>query len=201
MDYTLYCISFSAVSSRHLAETRKMWYTIPMTHSPSSIPENSAPIPEWAELKKQLKLLQEETLLWKKIQEIGKKILQAGKFQTNYTIQVYQDRGMEVLHAANGTILLPTGLLRLAKTDANIAFIISHEIAHWENKDYYEDRARIPHSPWDMKESECRADESGIELYKKAGYSMASLNKFFISILPYRPHQESCPDVYEIDGK
>lgn len=166
-----------------------------------SFPSEYTSLPEKSEVQNQLNLLREEAALSKKVQILGKNIVSANGLSDKYHFHVYQSKQNEVLHAANNTLFLPTGLLKLAKTDANIAFILAHEIAHWENKDYQTNQARIPSSPGDIKESECNADESGILLYKNAGYSMKALNAFFINMLPYRPHQESCPDVYELEMK
>ncbi|HCS20055.1 MAG TPA: hypothetical protein DIW47_05750 [Bacteroidetes bacterium] len=89
-----------------------------------------------------------------------------------------------------GVILITTGLVARLDNEAQLAFIIAHEIAHYVkkhtvesfefNKELFEDDIRKRKISFDEKilksarhsrESEFEADEYGYELYVKAGYN------------------------------
>jgi len=52
----------------------------------------------------------------------------------------------------------------MAKNDDQLAFVLAHEIAHWENGDIRNNHAKIPVAPGQISDAECSADLTALEL-------------------------------------
>lgn len=87
----------------------------------------------------------------------------APTYQDAYRFHVFRSPSQQVIHIAGKNIYIPTGLMELAPSDATLAFIIAHEIAHWENGDIRNNRAKIPISPGQVIDAECAADTAAFE--------------------------------------
>lgn len=91
----------------------------------------------------------------------------------------------------NGAIMVNTGLIAHLKNEAQLAFILSHEIAHYlkehsfdrytltrkidkksrENRDYWEDEGLVAYTSY-SKEKETEADLEGFKLYYQSQYAL-----------------------------
>ncbi len=96
-----------------------------------------------------------------------------------------------------GIILINAGLLAQLQTEAQLAFVLAHEIAHFKKKHvlnlYIEDKSNRDRYTYNndqaqdnilkkenySKEFETEADEVGLEILKQSDYSLASLNGVF----------------------
>lgn len=98
-----------------------------------------------------------------------------------------------------GIILVTTGLLAQMNSEAHLALILAHEIAHFTKNHVREQfeisidkrkRNAIPFNTY-SKEKELEADRFGLELFYDAGYSNAEvLNTFDILMYSYLPFDE-----------
>lgn len=99
-----------------------------------------------------------------------------------------------------GIIFVTTGLISQLSNEAQLAFVLAHEISHYKRehmldryeynkKNYYkfsiEDRVQF------SQNHEIEADADGIKLYQKAGYSVDELvNSFDVLMYSYLPFDE-----------
>ncbi len=101
-----------------------------------------------------------------------------------------------------GTIFITVGLLAQIENEAQLAFILSHEIVHYKNKHArtgYVEGQRIEHNSgkyrrdnWDKKlnkskyskELELQADIDGLQIFLKSKYSFKEINGAF-DVLQY----------------
>lgn len=100
-----------------------------------------------------------------------------------------------------GILFVTTGLIMQLSSEAELAFIIAHEIAHfvkghvvntfdWRTKNRYFDE-QIEHLSQYVQEHELEADKVGLELYYKAGYSPQAINSTFdVLMYSYLPFDE-----------
>jgi beta-barrel assembly-enhancing protease len=100
-----------------------------------------------------------------------------------------------------GIIFVTTGLMAQITSEAQLAYVLAHEISHykekhvsetfdWKTKNYrYSDR--IDRLSNHSKEKEFEADRGGIELYHAAGYKMESIFETFdVLMYSYLPFDE-----------
>jgi predicted Zn-dependent protease len=100
-----------------------------------------------------------------------------------------------------GIIFVTTGLMAQITSEAQLAYVLAHEISHykhrhvsetfdWKTKNYrYSDR--IDRLSNHSKEKEFEADRGGIELYHAAGYRMESIFETFeVLMYSYLPFDE-----------
>lgn len=100
-----------------------------------------------------------------------------------------------------GIIFVTTGLMAQITSEAQLAYVLAHEISHykhkhvaetfdWKSKNYrYSDR--IDRLSNHSKEKEFEADRGGIELYHAAGYKMESIFETFdVLMYSYLPFDE-----------
>lgn len=101
-----------------------------------------------------------------------------------------------------GTIFVTVGLLAQIQNEAQLAFILSHEIIHYkkqhaktgfvENQKIEEARGKYKRERWDKafnkskysKELEMEADIDGYEIYSKTNYSLTEISSAF-DVLQY----------------
>lgn len=100
-----------------------------------------------------------------------------------------------------GIIFVTTGLMAQITSEAQLAYVLAHEISHyqhkhvsetydWKTKNYrYSDR--IDRLSNHSKEKEFEADRGGIELFHAAGYRMESIFETFdVLMYSYLPFDE-----------
>ena len=84
-----------------------------------------------------------------------------------------------IASSTKGYVFVSLKVYKFAHTDAELALIIGHEIAHIENMDY------IPGGILPQRQKEYRADLDGLKLALKSGYdtcnSLGVLGRFIIA--------------------
>ena len=118
----------------------------------------------------------------KKVDAILEKIISYNNFKGKYKFFVFQSNDTQVLHTQGGKIYIPTGLVKMAKNDDQLAFILNHEIAHWENLDIRDNKVPIYRSPGQISEAECLADKRAIEATTVAQYKKQEIDALLQSI-------------------
>lgn len=103
------------------------------------------------------------------------------------------------LSTNQGIIFVTTGLIAELTSEAQLAYILAHEIAHFKEnhslKSYEWSTSQRGQSIIDMstfsKENEFEADKLGVEMYKKAGYDPNEiLGVFDVLMYSYLPFDE-----------
>jgi hypothetical protein len=98
-----------------------------------------------------------------------------------------------------GIIFVTTGLISQVSSEAQIAYVLAHEIAHYKRKHVLErfkqntslKNANYYELSTYSKERELEADADAIELYKKAGYDEALIEPTFdVLMYSYLPFDE-----------
>lgn len=98
-----------------------------------------------------------------------------------------------------GIIFVTTGLISQVSSEAQIAYVLAHEIAHYKRKHVLErfkqktvlKNANYYELSTYSKERELEADSDAIELYKKAGYSEELIEPTFdVLMYSYLPFDE-----------
>lgn len=123
--------------------------------------------------------------------------------ETRKELRVYtiKSNSTNAFSTDQGIIFVTTGLVAQTTSEAQIAYVLAHEIAHykrkhvketyeWKQKNYrYNERIDLlsNHS----KEKEFEADKDGIAIYHKAGYSLdAIFETFDVLMYSYLPFDE-----------
>lgn len=108
------------------------------------------------------------------------------------------------LSTDQGVIFVTLGLLSQLENEAQLAYVLAHEIAHFQEshveKSYTENVTSDNDMGYDLriellsnhsKEQELEADKLGIELYNKAGYRKSELlSAFDVMMYSYLPFDE-----------
>lgn len=98
-----------------------------------------------------------------------------------------------------GIIFVTTGLISQVSTEAQIAYVLAHEIAHYKRKhvlERFKQKTVLKNANYYQlstysKERELEADSDAIELYKKAGYDEALIEPTFdVLMYSYLPFDE-----------
>lgn len=87
----------------------------------------------------------------------------AEEYQKKYRFTVFHSVSIEVMHTQDRHIYIPTALIKITPNTESLAFILAHEIAHWENGDIKNNHAKIPASPGQIHDAECAADELALK--------------------------------------
>jgi hypothetical protein len=106
------------------------------------------------------------------------------------------------LSTDHGIIFISTGLIGQLTNEAQLAFVLAHEIAHFEkghSMEKYEEYLNQRRTGGAQskilefsREKENEADERGAELYSKAGYKMSELNGTMdVLMYSYMPFDET----------
>lgn len=118
-----------------------------------------------------------------KVLDVGSKVINANKLPKRIPIMVA--RKHSVVNACssktNKVVTVYTGILPYFDNDDELAFVVSHEIAH--SLDAYDGIGRWAAMIFNSQQYEYKADLIGIDLMTKAGYnpvaSIIVMNKFF----------------------
>lgn len=98
-----------------------------------------------------------------------------------------------------GIVFVTTGLISQITSEAQIAFILAHEIAHYQEHHVVESfsyatknrRSSIEQMSVYSKDKELTADEKGLEMYRDAGYSKDEIVRTFdVLMYSYLPFDE-----------
>lgn len=118
-----------------------------------------------------------------KVLTVGTKIINANKLSKRIPLRV--GRNMKVINASSAmthkTVVIYTGILPYFDNDDELAFVVSHEIAH--SLDCYDGLGKWLAMILNSKQYEYKADLIGVDLMVKAGYNpiaaITTMNKAF----------------------
>lgn len=132
------------------------------------------------------------------IKNVGKIILKSNpELNSHYfSFFVYKNPTVNAFSTYNGEIFINIGLLAQAKNEAEIAYIICHEIAHFTNRHLIKSHQnlssykkkknilkKIDHSLEFSRENELKADSIGLIYFKKTSYKISNVKESFLTLL------------------
>ena len=141
----------------------------------------------------------------KYVQKVATKLLDGEpKLKRQLEFYVIKSNVTNALSTDQGIIFVTLGLLAQVENEAQLAYVISHEIAHFQEnhvEESYEERINIDvRSSYDSritmlsnhsKDNELEADKLGIKLYHEAGYAKSELlSAFDVLMYSYLPFDE-----------
>lgn len=135
------------------------------------------------------------------VSEVADKLLKKRYASLRGKLRFYtiKSNASNALSTDQGIVFVTTGLLSQLTSEAQLAFILAHEIAHYQEKhvvesfEYRNQRTRntIKQLSVYSKEKELIADKVGIEIYNAAGYSKSQLlSSFDVLMYSYLPFEE-----------
>lgn len=144
----------------------------------------------------------------KYVEKVADKLMES-KPKLKRQLQFYTLRSnvTNALSTDQGIIFVTMGLLAQLENEAQLAYILSHEIAHFEAghvEKSYKERKDVGKDNMDRriillsnhsKDQELEADRKGIDLYNKAGYKKSELlSAFDVLMYSYLPFDEEVFD-------
>jgi hypothetical protein len=148
----------------------------------------------------------------KYVQKVADNLLNgAPKLKKELQFYVIRSNVTNALSTDQGIIFVTLGLLAQVENEAQLAYVISHEIAHYQEnhvEESYEERIGVDlRSSYDSrirtlsnhsKKNELAADKLGIKLYHEAGYAKSELlSAFDVLMYSYLPFDEvAVPKTY-----
>lgn len=105
------------------------------------------------------------------------------KLRKKITIYTLRSTEVNAFMMANGALLLSTGLMAHIENEAQLAFILSHEVVHFRerhNLQGFRNRQRAENTYFDpmagvlrfTRELELEADEEGVKIFRASGYAL-----------------------------
>lgn len=142
------------------------------------------------------------------VSKIGERLLKnVPEIKNDITFFVLKANYTNALMMEPGVIVVTTGLLAQIENEAQLAFVLAHEIAHYREKHLQKSFSRrkaegVLSNPsfldlvGQSKEDEFEADLKGIELYHDAGYAKNQIDITFLMLMySYLPFNEVEIDV------
>jgi beta-barrel assembly-enhancing protease len=134
------------------------------------------------------------------VKDIAKNLLKDDR-ETYKELRFYTLKSNETnaFSTDQGIIFVTTGLISQVSSEAQLAYVLAHEIAHYKRKHVLErfkqktvlKNANYYELSTYSKERELEADSDAIELYKKAGYEEALIEPTFdVLMYSYLPFDE-----------
>lgn len=138
----------------------------------------------------------------KYVNQIADKLLSKdASLRASLRIYTIKSNTTNAFSTDQGILFVTTGLISQLTTEAQLAFVLAHEISHftekhvvetfeWRTKTKYSDRSieRLSHY---SKEKEFDADRLALKMYNEAGYSKAEiLPTFDVLLYSYLPFDE-----------
>lgn len=117
----------------------------------------------------------------KKVMETGFKILNANRIEKRVVFNYENDKTVNAYaYSGDHSVVILRGILPYMDDDAELAGVISHEIAH--NIDYYQGFFRRLAMSLSSKKYETKADKKAVDYMVKSGYNpvalIVAMNKF-----------------------
>lgn len=136
------------------------------------------------------------------LNEITDKVLADDpQLRSNIRVYLFKSPSVNAFSIADGIIVINTGLVAHVKSEAELAFVISHEIAHYREQHVFESFKKAKaeeYSGWfspsvnpikrfdDMmartREHEREADLVGLEIYRHSNYSYEAIDTAFTTL-------------------
>jgi hypothetical protein len=135
------------------------------------------------------------------VRDVAQKLM-VGEFkELKNTLRFYTIKSnvANAVSTDQGIVFVTTGLLAQLTSEAQLAFVLAHEIAHYKEKHVVEsfeykmqkNRNTILQLSHYSKEKELEADSLGLIIYNKAGYSKSQLvSSFDVLMYSYLPFEE-----------
>ncbi len=134
------------------------------------------------------------------IQEVANKLLRKDKeLRKELRFYVLKSNSTNAFSTAQGIVFVTTGLLSQITSEAQLAFILAHEISHYKEHHVLESfaykannkRESIENMSIYSKEKELEADKLGVKMYADAGYSKEEAFMVFgVLLYSYLPFDE-----------
>lgn len=134
------------------------------------------------------------------VQTIAQKLLQNDpSLFSKLRFYTIKSNETNALSTDQGIIFVTTGLISQLTSEAQLAFVIAHEISHYTSNHFVEtfefnnDRhSNIRNLSFYSKENEFEADKKGAKLYAEAGYDLDELmSSFDVLMYSYLPFDET----------
>ncbi len=114
---------------------------------------------------------------------LDKLLVKDPKLRKKITIYTLRSTEVNAFMMANGALLLSTGLMAHIENEAQLAFILSHEVVHFRerhNLQGFRNRQRAENTYFDpmagvlrfTRELELEADEEGVKIFRASGYAL-----------------------------
>lgn len=136
------------------------------------------------------------------VKEVGDKITSANGLRADkYRYYTIKSNASNAFSTDQGIIFVTTGLISQMESEAQLAFVLAHEIAHHEKEHVKEgfeyrkgkdaQRKNLKQLATYSQEKELEADKIGIDYFQKAGYSRKDILQVFdVMMYSYLPIDE-----------
>lgn len=138
------------------------------------------------------------------VQEVGDRLVAGNKaLEGKLRFYIYNSTQANAFSTRQGIVLISTGLISQFTSEAQLAFVLAHEIIHYEKQhvlDLFQfaskekfvsrrERTRLLNNY--SKDNELQADQLAVEMVYKAGYKASEINKTFdVLLFSYLPFEE-----------
>lgn len=137
------------------------------------------------------------------VEKVGRRLLEKSEIPySKYDFFVLKSHHTNALALEPGVIIVTTGLLSQIENEAQLAFVLSHEIAHLRAnhllKSYAHKEENINDDSFGFlqlaqmaKDFEVEADCNAVSIYQRAGYDQNEIDKTFLVLMySYLPFDE-----------
>lgn len=134
------------------------------------------------------------------ITEVAQKLLKGEKeLRDKLRFYVLKSNSTNAFSTEQGIVFVTTGLISQITSEAQLAYVLAHEIAHYQKHDVLESftykrnnkRQSIEQMSVYSKEKELAADKIGLKMYANAGYSRDEvIPTFDVLLYSYLPFDE-----------
>ncbi|MDB3907031.1 M48 family metalloprotease [Crocinitomicaceae bacterium] len=134
------------------------------------------------------------------VQEVAKKLMvKDKKLFRELRFYTIKSNATNAFSTEQGIVFVTTGLLSQITSEAQLAYVLAHEIAHYQKEHVLESysyqrenrSASIEQMSVHSKDNELEADELGLEMYARAGYSKDEIKPTFdVLLYSYLPFDE-----------
>lgn len=138
------------------------------------------------------------------VQEIGDRLVKGNKnLEGKLRFYIYNSTQANAFSTRQGIVFITTGLIAQFTTEAQLAFVLAHEIVHYEKQhvlDLFQfaskekfvsrrERSRLLNNY--SRDNELQADKLAVEMVYRAGYKASEINKTFdVLLFSYLPFEE-----------
>jgi len=134
------------------------------------------------------------------INEIADKLLKNNpELRKELRFYTLKSNNTNAFSTAQGIVFVTTGLISQITSEAQLAYVLAHEIAHYTEKHVLESfsykvnnkQTSIEHMSVYSKEKELSADKLGVQMFADAGYSKDAVKSTFdVLLYSYLPFDE-----------